>query len=103
MCINFNGDKEYFASKRSSVFLPICIVRRDTSRNNNKNSDDKNAPSHKIVTHVSTNKSKSSNPYNLELGSAVHYLGQYGVIKWIGALSGDTKIYAGVEMVRHVI
>ena len=82
MCINFNGDKEYFASKRSSVFLPICIVRRDTSRNNNKNSSD---------------------PYNLELGSAVHYLGQYGVIKWIGALSGDTKIYAGVEMVRHVI
>ena len=28
--------------------------------------------------------------------------GQYGIIRWIGALSGSKDVHAGVEMVRIV-
>lgn len=44
-----------------------------------------------------------TNPYNLEVGSVIEY-GEpavYGVIKWIGNLPNETKIYAGLELVRH--
>ena len=41
----------------------------------------------------------SDNPYNFDVGSAVQYFEKYGVIKWIGILPGDKKLYAKVEMV----
>lgn len=45
--------------------------------------------------------SKSCNPYNLGVGSAVEFLDleQYGVIKWIGNIPGSKEIFAGLEMV----
>lgn len=39
------------------------------------------------------------NPYNLEVGSAVQCLNQYGVIKWIGCIVDNEDMYAGLEMV----
>ena len=46
---------------------------------------------------------ESNNPHNLGVGSAVQYRNsdQYGVIKWIGTISGSKDLYAGVEMVRR--
>ena len=42
-----------------------------------------------------------ANPYNLEVGSVIQYVAQCGVIKWIGKLSDQEEIFAGVEMVSH--
>jgi len=46
---------------------------------------------------------KVQNPHNLKVGSAIQQSDppSYGVIKWIGELSGIDGIQAGVEMVSH--
>ena len=46
------------------------------------------------------------NPYNLKEGSAVKcdYPPKYGVVKWIGEISGhDETLYAVVEMVSESV
>ena len=45
------------------------------------------------------------NPYNLKVGSVVQYGNpvEYGEIKWMGHLPGEEGLYAGVEMVRHLV
>jgi len=91
--------KEYSLSKKSRIFLPITLVRRDTSRKD-IHSGDKVVPGHKKIVHLSTDENENNNPYNLGIGSTVQHFEQYGVIKWIGTLFGDKKIYAKVEMVK---
>ena len=54
---------------------------------------------------MTTTAGESNNPHDLVVGSAVQYIDheQYGIIKWIGTLSGIPEVtYAGVEMVRYL-
>ena len=55
------------------------------------------APSHKNVVHTFTK--EAENPFNFVVGSTVQHFQNYGVIKWIGTLPGDKKLYAKIELV----
>lgn len=71
---------------------------RSTSTSSTSSGDDY-IPNNNKGDHQSTVLNGHDNPYNLDVGSAVQYFEKYGVIRWIGMLSGDKKIYAKVEMV----
>ena len=89
-------DKDFYSTKAgetSTYFLPTHKLSQDTSRASSGNSGDVVAPSNNKVF------CPSDNPYNLVVGSPVQYFERYGVIKWIGILPGDRKIYTKVEMV----
>ena len=102
--VKIEGDEEQFSSDKSKIFLPITYVTPDTSRSNVTQSGDADNCSHSEYVHMPTKTGGVSNPFDLTVGSAVQYLlksEQYGVIKWIGTLSGSKETFAGVEMVRH--
>ena len=82
------------SSDKSKIFLPVDIIRLDTSRGSDTRSGDKDGYS---------DSENVENPYNFIVGSAVQYLEfRYGVIKWIGDLPGVKSLYAGIEVVRQL-
>ena len=92
----------HFSSKKSKIFLPIDYVELDTSIGSDIHSDNHG---HSENVHITTTAGESNNPHDLVVGSAVQYIDheQYGIIKWIGTLSGIPEVtYAGVEMVRYL-
>lgn len=100
--IMIEKDREYFSSKKTKIFLPIGLVRQDTSRSSNTGPHDKYGHSDSANVQIPTKSDEVNNPYNLVVGSSVQYLpSNYGVIKWIGTLPGVKLPYAGLEMVRH--
>ena len=89
-------DKDFYSTKVgeiSACFLPAHKPSQDTSRASSGNSGNMIVPSNNKVF------CPSNNPYNLLVGSPVQYFGRYGVVKWIGILPGDRKVYAKVVMV----
>ena len=98
-------NKLQLSSKKSKLFLPIDCVQLDTSISSDTHSDDNDSRSHLENVHTLTEASEAASSHDLVVGSAVQYLntGQYGILKWIGTLSGGTRAtYAGVEMVRQL-
>ena len=98
--INARENKQLFLSNKTKIFLPITYVKLDTSASSYMHSGEKDAKNYTGNIQEPTKGVEVSNPHNLVVGSAVRCLEQFGVIKWIGTLKGDKKIYAGLEMVR---
>ena len=85
------------AGESSTCFLPTHgKPLQDTSEASSGNSSDVKVPSNNKVFRP------SDNPYNLVAGSAVQYFEKYGVVRWIGMVPGDKKVYAKVEMVINL-
>ena len=81
----------------STCFLPACgKPLQDILKATSENSGDVKVSSNNKVFHP------LDNPYNLVIGSAVQYFGQYGVVRWIGMVPGDRKVYAKVEMLINL-
>ena len=99
MFLLVSKDKDFYSSKAgetsSTCFLPEHKSLQHTSRTGSGNSGDVIVSSNNKVFRP------SDNPYNLVVGSPVQYFGKYGIIKWMGIVPGDGKIYAKVEMVNN--
>ena len=68
-----------------------------------KSSQDTLKKSDKTSKGSVSERAENDNPYNFVVGSAVKHFEQYGVVKWMGTLTGDRKLYAKIELVINGI
>ena len=103
---HFRSTKSDNFTKTSVRVKSVHKSLQDTSKSSDKTSNgsvSSRKTARKTVVHGPTKETENDNPFNFAVGSAVKHFEKYGVVKWIGTLPGDKKLYAKIELVINGI